>query len=310
MNELKKIIIAIVVTLAIFVASDLIVGAIGDACLRQIHNINCKESQNNYRLNQVETDIVIIGSSRCQCHYDVSLLNDSISHYSKHHYSIFNAGIGGLFVNSTACAVESILNRYTPKLIILEVGEEEFLSTGDILFSALHYNRNSVVRNYINDFDQREQILLKSNLYRYNGRIYDLFSSTFLKSVDTTGYTPLHNVMKPSPDEAGSTASTKKKPAYDPYSLKNFTRVLQICNEQNVHLVVVTSPRYYPCNDNNYLRSLCAQYDIPYIERYNTSEFNTNPHYFQDANHLNDSGAHVYTKLFFQDLKPYLEHLR
>ena len=36
---------------------------------------------------------------------------------------------------------------------------------------------------------------------------------------------------------------------------------------------------------------------------------NTRPEYFQDAAHLNDDGAHIYTGLFFDQLKPYLTPL-
>ena len=30
------------------------------------------------------------------------------------------------------------------------------------------------------------------------------------------------------------------------------------------------------------------------------------PEFFKDASHLNDDGAHVYTAMFFEELKPYL----
>ncbi len=313
MKEIRKILIAVLIVATSLVAVDVAVGTVGDAVMHHIPNYSGQLAKDNYRLNRIDKDIVIIGSSRSSYHYVASLLNDSIDNYTGLHYSLYNAGIEGQFVNSNSCAAESILERYTPKLLIFEVSEDEFYNSynikADIMYSVPHYKYNSIVHGYLDSLGRRERIMLKSNLYRYNNKLPSIVSS-FIVAGDTTGYLPRYNVMDPTLVKVGMIANAKEKVSYVPYSLQNFTRVLQICKERNVHLVVATSPRYCPSNENNYLRSLCAQYDIPYIERYNTGEFNTNPHYFQDPAHLNDSGAHVYTKLFFQDLKPYLEHLR
>lgn len=39
---------------------------------------------------------------------------------------------------------------------------------------------------------------------------------------------------------------------------------------------------------------------------YDINTFNDHPEFFKDVSHLNDDGAHIYTALFFEKLKPYL----
>lgn len=313
MTEIKKISKAIIIIIILFVTVDLTIGAVSDKIMHKLPNFSGQLAKDNYRLNRVNKDIVIIGSSRGSHHYVTNMLGDSINKYTGHNYSIYNAAIDGKFINSNSCAAESILKRYTPKLLIFEVGESELFNRDDIKtdieFSAPHYRYNDVVHSYLDSLGWKEQIVMKSNLYRYNGKLIRMASS-FVKTGDSTGYEPLYKVMKPDLTEVEVTQKNETERLYDSYSLKNFTRILKTCQENEVHLVCVSSPRYRPNNDNNYLSELCAQYDIPYIEIYDTELFNNNPQYFQDASHLNDEGAHIYTNIFFQDLKQYIKHLK
>ncbi len=313
MTEIKKISKAIIIITISLVILDFTTGTVCDKIMYKLPNFSGQLAKDNYRLNRVDKDIIIIGSSRGSHHYVTNMLGDSINKYTGHNYSIYNAAIDGKFINSNSCATESILKRYSPELIIFEVGESELFQSddkkSDLEFSAPHYRYNNVVRSYLDSLGWKKQVVMKSNLYRYNGNLLRIVSS-FITVGDSTGYEPLYNVMKPDLSKNKSTQTEKKEPVYDSYSLKNFTRVLKICKENGIHLVCVSSPRYRPHSDNKYLSELCAKYDIPYIERYDTELFNNNPQYFQDASHLNNDGASVYTNLFFQDLKQYIQHLK
>jgi hypothetical protein len=77
----------------------------------------------------------------------------------------------------------------------------------------------------------------------------------------------------------------------------------------NINLVVVSSPRFRPIDNNYFLKELCKKHNITYIDLYDLDLFNENPDLFQDKAHLNHDGALIYTKLFFENLKPYLDHL-
>lgn len=308
-KDIKKLIISIFIVFTILLIIDIIVGKCGDFVMTKLPSYSGQIAKDNYRLNRLETDIVIIGSSRGSHHYVTTVLGDSINKYTNGGYSIYNAAIDGKFINSNSCAAESIIKRYAPDMLIFEVGASELKATGneysDIRFSLPHYTSNETVRSYINELGWKERIKAMSNIYRYNGKVLRIISSFLIKG-NETGYLPLFNKMKAIP-----TRDAKKKEVENsPYSEANFTRVLETCKNNNINLVVVSSPRFRPVDNNNFLSELCNKHNIPYIDLYDLGLFNENPDLFQDEGHLNHDGALIYTKLFFENLKPYLNHLR
>ncbi|MEY3050945.1 MAG: hypothetical protein RLY31_730, partial [Bacteroidota bacterium] len=139
----------------------------------------------------------------------------------------------------------------------------------------------------------------------YNGKLDRIAKSFIVHKDSSDGYEPLFNKMKATP---GTTK--KSRPSMQPivpYSDSNFNHLLGICKERGLNLIVTTSPRFRPKDTNDYLRARCKAFDIPYIEMYNDAYFNEHPELFHDAAHLNDEGAHLYTKLFFKALKKHLD---
>ena len=92
----------------------------------------------------------------------------------------------------------------------------------------------------------------------------------------------------------------------DAYAMNNFENVLKKYSTAGVPLVIVSSPKFRPTDNNKRLAAICEKHGIPFIDFYDTPYFNDHPELIYDANHLNDDGAHVYTALFFEQLKTYL----
>jgi lysophospholipase L1-like esterase len=69
---------------------------------------------------------------------------------------------------------------------------------------------------------------------------------------------------------------------------------------------MVCSPRFRPQDNNKRVAALCEKYGIPFIDFSDTPYFNDRPELFYDARHLNDDGAHIFTAMLFEQLKPYL----
>ena len=264
-------------------------------------------AKDNFRLNKVHTDIVIIGSSRCNHHYVTTMLRDSINNYTGGGYSLYNGGIDGKFLNSNSCAVESVMDRYSPDMIIFEASEFDLNSDRverDINFSSHLYNSNRFVKQYNDALGWLQRVKCISNLFRYNNKVSQIASSFFFPKDDDTGYEPLYNEMTIIPKRlVAETVETDK------YTIDNFSRMLNTAADKGIRLVVVTSPMFNPTNSNKMLASLCAEHNTPYIELYNLEPFNSHPEYFYDEYHLNDKGAHIYTAMFFDALKPYLADL-
>lgn len=308
-NDLQKFALCAISIIVLFVVMDLFVGIVLDWAMTKLPDYSGQLAKDNYRINRVDKDIVIIGSSRGSHHYVTTILDDSIADYLGYRVPIYNGAIDGKFANSNCCAVESILNRYCPKLIILEMSEGELANGGgvsDLEFSAPYYWHNSVVRDYLDRCGWKERIKMKSSFYRYNDRALRIAKSFMTTGNDSTGYEPIFGTLK----DTLVIDNEKKERSYadiNQFTLENFIRVLKKCKEKNVAIIVTTSPRYRPNDNNDILDSICRCYGVPHIERYNNELFNTNLRYFKDRGHLNDIGAHVYTSLFFGDLKSYLD---
>ena len=75
---------------------------------------------------------------------------------------------------------------------------------------------------------------------------------------------------------------------------------------QGVPLVISASPRYGVSPVNHYndpIKSICKEYNVPFLDYYAEDAIVNNKEYFHDANHLNNIGADVFSTLFVSDLK-------
>lgn len=298
-------VMAIALMISLFLL-DFSTGKLGDYIITKLPDNSGQIAKEVYRMDRLNTDIVILGSSRGLHHYVTIPLKDSINQYTKGSYTAFNASIRGKAIDCNSCAAESIMDRYAPKLLIFEVSEYEF--SGDYIntdmdFLAPLYTSNRFAKQYIDSLVWGKKIKYFSGFYRYNWKIPQIASSFFLKN-EATGYEPIFHVMEEIPEfQMESPVEINK------FSLHHFFRVLQTAKEKDINLIVVTSPWFRPGINNTALPNFCAQYDIPYIDMSNLELFNAHPELFQDPKHLNDKGAHIFTGILFDNLKPYLSNM-
>lgn len=299
---------ATLIAIVMLVVVDITVGIVADSLMDKLPYSNEDIAKDNYRLHHLNTDVVIIGSSRGCNHYVTQQLGDSLDAYFGEHLSIYNAAIAGKLANSNSCAAEVIIARYRPKLVIYDISED-FLcddQMSDIEFSAPFYWKDTIVRRYLDEIGLKERILMKSSLYRYNGKLVRIASCFLTPIAVDHGYKP----------KFGTTIDTtidRKRPKVpapikemNSYTVNNFETVLKKYSSEKVPLVVVCSPHFRPINNNKRLAALCDKYGIPFIDFYDTPHFNIHPELFYEGKHMNDDGAHVYTAMFFEQLKRFL----
>ena len=309
-NDIKKLITSIIILSVCFILIDVLVGHIGEIALKKLPAFGSEICKINYRLNKVKTDMIIVGSSRAMNHYNTQILADSINSYLGSKYTFYNAGIGGNFVDCNACTFESILNRYKPRLIIFETNLLEIKNIDWVKRMRRYetfYKNNSIVKDYLNRLGWNERIRVIINMHRFNSKAVMIVDNLRHTKKANTGYSPLYRIMNPA-DLKKEDDSYLYNNAND-FSINNLTRMISLCKEMNVKLIISTSPRYNPNNNNELIHSLCNKLNTPYIELYNTDYFNSHPELFYDKNHLNDNGATIYTQMFFEHLKPHLTGL-
>ena len=306
MKDIRKTINGIIIFGALMAGIDMAVGMIGEWMVRKQPDFGGNITKDNYRMNRLVGDIVFVGSSRTAHHYAIPVLQDSLDLVCTTPHTAFNAGRGGLFFDNTCCVIESLLERCTPSLIVMEATDESW--TTEIIqtlnLCRWSYKSNKVYREYVERQGWKEQLLCHINMYRFNGSFYKFLSNILKPGQEYDGYEPLTGEMKVMPEEKDTALADV---TISDYSLENFHRVLSKCRDKGCKIVVAASPRFGHKAENERTAAVCAEYGVPYIDMESDAYFNENPQLFRDAGHLNDNGARIYTSMFFTQLKPYLD---
>lgn len=298
---MKKFIIYIVIFLAIVVCIDFMFGI---AC--RFLNANAKggDTANHCHITATQTEpIIIMGSSRAIHHYVPEILEDSLGK------GVYNCGVDGNGILFQYGRLSLLLERYKPEVLIYDVMPDFDISSPDVerdLGWLRRWYGHEVLDSLFHDISLSENWKMKSNLYRYNGSFIQMATDWLhpLQTVTDNGYKPMAGVIDYKPvykDEAIH--------EWHPLKHKYFCKLINLCKENGIRLIVAYSPQVGKTNSLEYTRvtELCKANDIPVIDYYGGGIFNDSLSYFSDATHLNDRGARAYSKSIVSRLRPLLE---
>jgi len=132
----------------------------------------------------------------------------------------------------------------------------------------------------------------------------------FVLSSFYKGYVPWENQF--GGGSAGKVSASKKSLETEKES---FIKLLNQFKNEGIPVVFVMAPEYLPGRDapqfdemTEIIAGIAADFDIPFLN-YNTklaSEINSDYTCYSDWGHLNDQGAHRFSKKLYGDLKPIL----
>ena len=296
--------VAILIVLVSVAVVDMAVGKVMDWMLPKISNQG-DSGKTYYSLNDVNTPVVIVGSSRAAHHYVTEMIEDSLL------MPAYNVARDGCFFSYNCCVINSILDRYAPELIIWENGTE-YLYEGisDPLESLYpyYYQNKWVSRTIQEELPLTEYLRLNSNIYQYNSighRILMRYRGRHSFSDGTIkGYLPLapkqlKKQLALEKEELESSALSETK-------IERFRSTLERAQKIGVRIVVVDSPKYklrtYENLSASKMQELCERYGALYIDNSQLPYFLDHPELFNDATHMNDDGAKVYTELFLKQI--------
>jgi hypothetical protein len=124
--------------LVLLIVVDLIVGSVA----KKIYFLQKRGAsyKTTYVMEKATNEIMILGSSKVAHHYIASLMTDSLK------YTCYNGGRDGSFISYSNALLNSMLTRYTPKLVIVDILDDEFEEQSykleDKLSALLPYYRN------------------------------------------------------------------------------------------------------------------------------------------------------------------------
>ena len=305
-QDFLKVVYNICVLLAILVSVDLLVGWGGQKYMKWLNQYPREGDAAlvNYNLNAAMPDVAIIGSSTAICHYDPSIIHDSLLSYTNLDLTVFNMGMSKQRMAYCYYAQKSLLEREVPKVVIVDVWAS-FLSSN---YESCSFNEfrpyiksNHIIKDMLAEYDQLS-VLTKSNIYCYNTEFIKLLLSIQKgKSVD--GYDRSCKVELKAPaikeEELDSSELSYR-------SKTDFDNMIDLSKKNGYLLFVVLSPRLNPSDTNSmsykYMHDKCQENDIPFLDYANNTRF-YDKHYFRDKTHMNYYGAQYFTQILMKDIK-------
>lgn len=264
--------------------------------------------QTTYSLDSTRAKIIILGSSRARHHYIDQMIEDSLK------ASCYNTGNNGCLLFYNFGIFSSIIKRYTPKIILLDINQ------ADIYYSSSSYDQIKLFYPYRGSrFDISELMQLNSKyekckfiscIYSFNSTIFppDNFppnSKTVIFKSEIQiprGYTPIY----------GSTGKLhlQTKNVYqgsiDSNKLKIINKICEICEKKGIKLILIQSPLYIKIMDNagaKIIQEIAIRHNAKFWNYANNSTFISNPSLFYDIRHLNNKGAELFTKDIIRRMK-------
>lgn len=261
--------------------------------------------RNNYICNQVQDDIIILGSSRAENHYNAQMITDSLG------ISCYNCGQTGCGITLNYGRLLLILERHKPKMIIYEITPEYDYLMGNDTHKSLtllkNYCRRPGIDSIFYDYDRNEPYKLHSGLYRHNSSFFQNFITYTLNlsfGSGVRGFRPLDQEMdtlRLKKDFINYDSSAGYD--YDPLKLKYFNRFLSATRD--IKTVFVVSPMWYDQDDAvlDTIKSMCSQRGILLLNYANSPKYNRNNDLFVNGTHLNAKGADEFTRDLIKDIK-------
>lgn len=294
---MKKLLIDLMIVLLMLIGFDISIAKIGDYLLEHVEDTSFY-GEIKYAITELSPEILILGASNAKSHYVPKIFMDSL------YMTTYNAGSDGKNILYHSCVLNAVIQRNHPKLIILELGKNEFECNLYDRLSVLNpfYNYDSLITATVNLKSKTEWLKMKSYLYRYNSIIFTIIYNCYKGGENKhAGYRAL-----PYGGSLPVLDTIKIEGEIDIQSVDRFKHVLNLCKKNNTSIIVAVSP-YYGIIDKEtksmkIMKSICTQNNLPFLNYSQSSYFLQHPEYFRDVNHLNHKGAEKYTKMIIADI--------
>jgi len=300
MLVLRKILINLAILLCIvFIIDRVCGGVLKRIYLNQDHGYYYAIT---YAVTKMNSPVVIMGSSRANHHYIPSEFEKAFN------TPVYNTGSDGNYIFFQEALLTCMLKRYTPKVIILDLVDDEFLK------GKRSYDRLNLLLPYCKEYPEIKPIVyLKSPFEKYKtvSKIYP-YNSLIVESL--TGWLNLHNKRDSLSGFIplyGTWNKDIQKMEYETTSVdvckvQAFENFVNMCKKHGIRLYVFVSPSYGIYDESNQTIKIAAesaQKNGYFFHSYLNYPVFNDRNLFKDARHLNVEGARLYSNLVIEDLK-------
>jgi hypothetical protein len=239
-NQYLRFIINLLILFLIVIILDRTGGAISKHLyFTQVAGANYRST---YSMDSTKADILVFGSSRANHHYVPEIFEDSLK------MSFYNTGRDGNFLLYNFAVFKTIIKRYSPKIIILDINADELYYNDqnyDRLSSLLpYYYTHPEIQSIVKLRGPYEKYKFLSAIYPFNSSLLTIITGNLeinkKRKVDRKGYVPLSNLIK-----ATTLIRLKDIPAkLDTTNIAAVKYMSNVCKLKNILLLFVQSPLY------------------------------------------------------------------
>jgi len=258
-----------------------------------------------YSIENTKADVLIFGASKANHQFYPEIFEKRLN------LTYYNVGRDGSSIFYHYAILKSVLKRYLPKVIILDITREfeRKQSSYDRISMLLpYYNRHPEFLPIIELKSRYEKLKLNSKIYPYNSLVFSIISGNSKSSInnnqDIKGYIPLYNVW----NEPIRKSKSPGGDDIDSTKIIFFESFIKDCVKSNIKLYIIVSPDYIKYEDsdraNSFAKQIALKYDIKFYDFSQDSLFLNNGRYFADLSHLNNDGAKVFSNLVVDKIVP------
>lgn len=266
---------------------------------------------------KIDADILISGSSRALYHFDPRIIEAETK------CKAYNVGLDGAQFDLQLALLELFIkHNRKPRVVIQEV------SIGSLLPSPVLFKPAQYVP-YLNDRDLLESLCKqdwKFYLYRYLP-LYGLFANELflpafqslmgMRAPETLiqGFSPREEGWNEDFDKFKAKYKEKGKTyAISGQSIDRLKEIIHLCEKNRMDIVLVYPFEYFEsqlltANRKEIFRifkEIAAAKDIEFWD-FSDNELCKHKRYFYNSQHLNKNGATLFSQIFSQKLRHYLE---
>jgi len=263
-----------------------------------------------YSMNKASSDVLIFGSSRAARHYIPEVFEKELKK------PCYNAGVRGQPIIFHSTLQQIMLERMKPELIILNIDPNGLfkLGRGYTTLSDFHpyyWDFRSFLKPVLNLESKSLDYTLRLKSYQYSSTLIHAAKYFLSPQKDDKGYLPLFDKMDPpkmSTPEAAIIANMRETDEIDTNLVSAYKSFINTANDKDIKLLFVISPTPFGTDvpENISLNKIIAMADannVPIIDFSDDDRFYSNYALFKDDTHLNDVGAHMFSKSVAEIIK-------
>jgi hypothetical protein len=255
------------------------------------------EYRTKYSIEDTKADILIFGASRAQQQYNPVFFEERLNQ------SCYNVGRDGEPIFYYYAVLKGVLNRYSPKVVILDIENGVFKYQQDsydrLSILLPFYKNHPELRTIIESRSPFERYKLQSKIYPFNSMIFKIAigNTEFNKNrnEDIKGYVPLTRTL----DESIRNVDFSKKYEIDSNKVKCYESFINDCKSVNAKLYIVCSPYFFNSigTDSSMMiaKKIASAHNIDFFDFSKDELFLKNPKYFDDTVHVNFAGSKIFS---------------